>query len=133
MTNPLPTIRMRRGRRQSGRKLAIAGLGAGAAITLLLAISVLTLTFAYAALTRALPSPEMLPALLEPPDGVFLQPTRIYDRQGKQVLATLAHPAASRKKYLPLAENQTHSLPATLVVATQVASDLSFWTHSGYS
>jgi hypothetical protein len=49
----------------------------------------LAVGLAYADLTHDLPNIQYLGILLNPPDGLLLQPTRIYDRSGAHLLLTL--------------------------------------------
>src|SRR5690349_17549642 len=91
----LPILRRRRERRLTERqrsevRLTRGFLGAGLVLAILLAALIVGGAFAYASLTADLPSIDLLPALLEPPDGSLLQPTRIYDRSGEHLLAVLA-------------------------------------------
>ena len=50
----------------------------------------LAAALAYASLTRGLPPLEQVSLLLNPQDGQLLQPTRLYDRTGQHLIATLA-------------------------------------------
>lgn len=91
----------------------------------------------YSDFTGNLPSVEILPLLLEPPNGELLQATRFYDRTGEQVIFTLQHPATGERQYLyyPDLQEQTDSdkafLPANLITTTIAATDPGFWTHPG--
>ncbi|HEX7975915.1 MAG TPA: transglycosylase domain-containing protein, partial [Anaerolineales bacterium] len=94
-------VNMRQRRRGPGRRLGrTAGLGCSTLLSLLAALGTVVLALAYAQLSRGLPSLEALPGLLEPPDGLLLQPTRLYDRSGEVVLLTLQNPAAAGRQYL---------------------------------
>ena len=86
----------------------------------------------YANLTRDLPSPMLLPALLDSPNGLLLQPTRIYDQTGVHLLLSLDNGRAVDRQIIPLdSSNPTH-LPEVLVNATLVTADPSFWSHPGF-
>jgi membrane carboxypeptidase/penicillin-binding protein len=90
----------------------------------------------YVDLTRSLPSVEILPVLLAPPNGLLLQPSRLYDRDHKHVLLTLENPAAAGKQYLSLgADNKpgTSQVSNFLVDATIAALNPGFWDESGFS
>ena len=115
--------------------------------------------FAYASLTANLPSIDLLPALLEPPDGSLLQPTRIYDRSGEHLLAVLAPVPVTvsgqwdaPRKYISLdpstgsgqapstlpavagqAPTAPEHLPDDLLRATLAVADPDFYTGPGYS
>lgn len=133
MRETLPILRARRGRRlarlrrQDRRGIRLA-LGAGTVLSLLLAGLFLAAALAYAALTRDLPSVEELPRLLNPPNGLLLQPTRVYDRTGTHLLLTFG-PEESPRPYTPLAEMGSGHL-AEAVIALM---DPEFRQHSGYA
>lgn len=106
------------------------------------ALLVLSLALAYTALTRDLPSLEALPALLHPPAGLLLQPTRVYDRSGTHLLTTLENPYLDVRQYLPLdpaadtqplpQEGADGHLPPALAAALVAARDPDFWHHAGF-
>jgi membrane peptidoglycan carboxypeptidase len=79
-----------------------------------------------------LPSIDLLPQLLNPPDGLLLQPTRIYDRTGKTILFTFA-PNDTARRYIPVSEANPQHLPKSLSDAVLTLSDPSFWTQPGYT
>src|SRR4051812_11428266 len=118
----LPILRRRRERRlaerqQSDSRLTRGFLGAGLVLAILLAVLIIAGAFAYASLTADLPAVDLLPALLEPPDGSMLQPTRIYDRSGEHLLAVLA-PHDVPRNYIPLTSTTSERIPDVLVNAT---------------
>ena len=93
-------LRRRRDRRESARRGMESrtrrfALGFGFVLSILLALLILGTAFYYAELTRDLPSVQTLPGLLNPPDGLLLQPTRVYDRSGP------AHPENLRADRIP--------------------------------
>ena len=138
-----PTITRIRARRKAaeqrspwGRIGLLVALLAG----LLLAAGSIWTAFAYASLTRGLPSVEILPALLEPPDGRYTQPTRLVDRSGEHTLLELRNPAGREASYLwysletaPAEAPDPHFLPANLISATLAAADPAFWSHPGFN
>lgn len=137
MPSTLPVLRARRERRLDKQKRGEnrwrgAILSAGLILSLLLGLSIILGAFAYADATRELPPTQLLPALLNPPDGLLLQPTRIYDRSGLQALVTFAT-SASPRRYIPISEQNPQRLPPELVNAVIAAADPSFRQHSGYS
>ncbi len=93
---------MRQRRRSQARKNPAGRLGllAAGALSLLLALAGIFGPLAYTSLSQNLPTVEALPGLIEPPDGVLLQPTRLYDRLGEHVLLELQNPAAAGRQYL---------------------------------
>jgi membrane peptidoglycan carboxypeptidase len=132
-------LRRSREKRSPGSRLA---LGCAGLISVLLAIAGISLTIAFSQLSRDLPSIEILPSLLEPPDGILLQPTRLYDQSGERVLLSLQNPAAARRQYLRLrtaaapglqGDNHGPYLPNNLILATLANSDPNFWGHPGLS
>ena len=109
----------------------MSGLGVGILLSLLLALLILLAALSYADLTRGLPNVDILPALLNPPDGLLLQPTRVYDRSGKHLLLTFA-PNDTVRRYLPLNPGSPQHLPDFLAKATVAVADPDFWNHGGY-
>ncbi len=137
MQHTTPILRARRERRLSKirktedrRRSAL--LTVGMIVSLILAALILLAAFTYADLTRGLPSVEILPRLLNPPDGLLLQPTRIYDRTGQHLLVNFA-PDPSPRGYVPLSEQNPQHLPRALAEAVVMLADPGFWQHSGYA
>src|SRR6185295_10086834 len=98
-----PILRARRERRLAKqRDRSARGRGVlltiGMVFSLVLAALIIITAVVYAYFTRDLPSVEILPRLLNPPDGLLLQPTRIYDRSGLQVLYTFS-PTDTPRRY----------------------------------
>ena len=133
----VPLLTHLRQRRQEQRKSSPAarvgciGLGFSILVSCLVAISGIVLTLAYAYLTNELPPPEALPGLLEPPGGLLLQPTRIYDRTGEHIIHSFSNPAVEQREYLKIDGSQGERLPDTLVEATIASADPQFWSRSG--
>lgn len=137
MPAPERITQMRQHRRLQAQRNPASRLGLGCAglLSMLLALMGVFAALAYSNVTQELPSVEGLPALLEPPDGLLLRPTRLYDRQGKHVLLELQNPAAAERQYLrvePEIDGQAH-IPNTVINATLAASDPHFWRHGGFS
>ncbi|MBX3036384.1 MAG: transglycosylase domain-containing protein [Anaerolineales bacterium] len=137
MHSTLPILRARRERRlnqqnkNSNRGRGFV-LGIGIILSLILGAVIILGAFAYADITQDLPSTEILPRLFNPPDGLMLQPTRIYDRTGLQLLATFS-PNNSPRRYIPVNEQNPQHIPQTLINAVIAVSDPQFNRHSGYS
>jgi membrane peptidoglycan carboxypeptidase len=108
------------------------GLGCALLLSLFVSLAGIVLGYFYIDLTRDLPSVDALPNLLEPPNGLLLQPTRLYDRTGEHVLLSLENPAAVNREYLTLDANQPNYLPPALITATLATTDPDFWTHPGF-
>ncbi len=137
MPSTLPILRARRERRLAKQRASEFRtrntlLSVGMFISLLIAALIITVAFNYVSLTRDLPSIEILPSLLNPPDGLLLQPTRIYDRTHEHVLFTFA-PNDSSRRYIPLSDTNPQYLPKSLSDAVIATSDPNFWQHSGHS
>jgi membrane peptidoglycan carboxypeptidase len=137
MPSTLPILRARRDRRlvrQRANEFRTRNtlLSVGMILSLLIAGLIITTALAYVNLTRDLPSIEVLPNLLNPPDGLLLQPTRIYDRTREHILFTFA-PNDSSRRYIPLSDTNPQYLPKSLTDAVVATSDPDFWRHSGYS
>lgn len=136
MPPPQQITQVRQHRRSQAARNPAARLGLGCAgvLSLLLALAGIFAALAYSNMTQNLPSVEGMPALLDPPNGLLLQPTRLYDRQGKQVLLELQNPASAGRQYLRI-EPETASqerIPDTVINATLAASDPHFWRHNGF-
>jgi membrane carboxypeptidase/penicillin-binding protein len=101
-------------------------------LSLLLAAIIILGAFAYSDITRDLPSVEVLPQLLNPPDGLLFQPTRIYDRSGLQLLYTFA-PTDTPRRYIPINKQNPQHIPKNLIDAVVAVADPQFWSHSGYA
>ncbi len=130
-------VQRRRARRADERRarathLRMGGVGLGMIVSFVLALLILSGALAYANLTSNLPNVELLPALLNPPDGLLLQPTRVYDRTGQHLLLTFA-PSDSPRRYLPLNPQNPQHLPNFLAQATVAIAQPDFWTSPGYS
>lgn len=125
------SARKRRNTRKLRSPIKIAGAGCSILFTVILSLTGLGLAVTYMALTRDLPSVEVLPTLLSPPHGLLLQPTQVYDREGQQLLLTLENPAAAGHEYLSLETKGQKHLPPHLVNAIIAVTDPGFWQHPG--
>jgi membrane peptidoglycan carboxypeptidase len=86
-------------------------------------------------LTNNLPPADVLPAMLEPPNGALLNPTRLLDRSGEHVLLTLQDPASVGRQYIfipPKGQPGVDQVPAYLVNATTLEFDPDFWSNPGF-
>ena len=131
MPTPREIVHRRRERRADSRRATegrarAAWFGFGYVFSVLLALAIFAFAFAYADLTRDLPSVDQLPILLDPQNGLLLQPTRVTDRSGQHTLFTFA-PDDSPRTYIPLEQ-----IPEDLIDATIAASDANFRAHPGY-
>ena len=137
MSSTLNILRNRRKRQNSpdtrlqrGSRNTLAGCGF--IFSILLVFGVFSLVFSYRSVTNDLPPLDTLETLLNPRNGALLQPTRVYDRSGQNLIYIFS-PEDKARRYIPLgAENPQH-IPDSLIQATIVLADPDFWTHSGYS
>jgi membrane peptidoglycan carboxypeptidase len=132
------TVRFRDRRRSRAQRqpLGRLGLGCSTLVSLFLVLSFLAALAGYTALVRDLPSLDELPVLLDPPDGLLLQPTRLYDRSGQQVILALENPAAAPRSYLPVSGQGSGADPAqpeAVIQATLASLDPTFWNNPGYT
>jgi membrane carboxypeptidase/penicillin-binding protein len=106
--------------------LTFAGL-----VSLLSVVLAIGLTIIYTEITRDLPSLEKLPQLVEPPNGVLLQPTRIFDRSEEHILLTLQNPAITDRRYLPIQTSQGPELPTSVLSATIAFVEPNYFSNTG--
>jgi membrane peptidoglycan carboxypeptidase len=113
----------------------MGGVGIGIIISFLLVLLILLTALAYANLTSNLPNVSLLPVLLNPPDGLLLQPTRIYDRTGQHLMTSFVpgNASDSPRRYLPLNPQNPQHLPDFLAQATVAIAQPDFWTSPGYT
>jgi membrane peptidoglycan carboxypeptidase len=132
----LPILRARRERRLA-RQRATSNrtrgfvISAGMVVSVALGAIILLIAFAYADITRDLPSVEILPRLFNPPNGILLEPTRIYDRTGTQALYTFS-PTDAPRRYIPINAQNPQHIPFDLINSTVAVQDPQFWSHPGY-
>jgi len=132
MPSTLTIVRQRRHRREhlkrSGQQRSQRlVLSLGFVVSALVLVVLIAAALLYADLTRGLPDVQALTILLNPRDGLLLQPTRLYDRTGTHLLAVLA-PSPDVRQYIPFDQ-----LPKPLLDATIALEDPDFWKHPGYS
>ncbi len=138
MPNVVQITQMRSRRQGSERRnpLSRIGLGCGGVFSLAVALTLILVALLYSQITQDLPSVEGLPALLEPPNGLLLRPTRLFDRSGQHVILELQNPAAAGRRYLRLpntAKEGDAVFSEPMIVATIAAADPNFWRHWGFS
>ncbi|HAL17051.1 MAG TPA: hypothetical protein DCP32_09970 [Anaerolineaceae bacterium] len=125
-------VQRRRRRRQFARQSRtlhrLTGGLQGLAVVFLasLLLAVVALGTAYASLTAGLPPVDSLPVMLDPQIGTLLQPTRIYDRTGEHLLATLENPGIERRM-LPLSAAFPEALSPALAQAVVLIYEPDFW------
>jgi membrane carboxypeptidase/penicillin-binding protein len=113
-------------------------LGLGIAVLFMLSLITLfiALPIGYVSTIQGLPSTETLPSLLEPPNGLLLHPTQIYDRTGRHILQTVQNPVIEERRYLPISEKSDPQaeefISNDLVRATISIVDPAFWYSPGF-
>jgi membrane peptidoglycan carboxypeptidase len=132
MPSILPIVRQRRHRHDRSRTGAQQRsqrtlIGLGFTVSVAIIALVMAAALVYASLTHSLPPLEKLSALLNPQDGALLQPTRLYDRTGQHLIASLS-PSDSARTYIPY-----YLIPRTLVDATLALTEPGFWSSPGYT
>ncbi len=108
-------------------------LGCATLLTLGLILGLFGLTVGFARVVQDLPSLESLPVLLDPPDGLLLQPTLIYDRSGQNLLLNLDNPLAGERLYLSLQAGAGDYIPEAVVLAVLASSQPDFRSSPGFS
>jgi membrane peptidoglycan carboxypeptidase len=120
--------RAKRSQRSAGQRGQKGLAAAGLFSLLFLGILFSGLIF-YLRITADLPSHQEIQVLLNPQNGELLQPTRILDRTGTEVLWSFQHPSQEERVYseLDLQGDQLASdIPTEMVKAVLAASDLDF-------
>ncbi len=138
-------------RRARQTRARAGGIGLGILLSLLLGVLILFGALYYADLTRDLPNVALLPVLLNPPDGLLLHPTQVYDRTGEHLLYTFDTPSSGSlpspsggegtsqpstfnvRRYIPLSPAAPQHLPDFLAKATVEMLDPGFWTDGGFT
>ena len=120
------TARVRAADRRRERGL----VGFGALAGLLVAALLFANAWFYTVLVTDLPNPALIETLLDPENGPLLQPTRIYDRSGQHLLASLDNPEIERR-YVSIDPDAPDHIEPLLVHAFVALHDPTFWTDPG--
>jgi membrane peptidoglycan carboxypeptidase len=113
------------------RRVGRGGFAVSSVAVLVLALVLVSVSAAYANLISDLPSVAQLPVLLEPERGILMQPTRLYDRSGENLLLVLENPNIPRR-YLALDPGYPEHISPYLVQVTIALYDPHFWVHPGF-
>lgn len=127
--------REKRRRAKRSNPLGKVGFVIAVAFSLSTIAAALSAVFVYQDISKDLPSPVMLETLLDPQEGLLLQPTRIYDRSGEEVLWTFQHPALDQRGYgiLDLDEKALRTdIPPEVVKAVLAVTDPDYFSRSGW-
>ncbi len=108
-------------------------VGLGTLATLLMGVMIVLAGAGawYANVTADLPPVGQVAALLDPGNGAFLQPTRIYDRSGQHLLLAMENPGIPRR-YLKIDPAASGHFSPELVRVTIALIDPSFWSNPGF-
>jgi membrane peptidoglycan carboxypeptidase len=77
-----------------------------------------------------LPSLNLLPDLMDPDQGLLMQPTRIYDRSGQILLYSLENPGINRR-YISINPQDSNHFSPELIRVTLGFHDPGFWHSPG--
>ena len=131
MASTISIARQRRHRRQktlssAQQRAQRTVLGFGFMVSAVLVVLILAGVLAYGGLTSGLPPIDEVSVLLNPNNGLLLQPTRLYDRSGQHLLAVLS-PTDMQREYIPYSQ-----LPRPLILATIALAEPDFWVSPGF-
>ncbi|RLD09222.1 MAG: hypothetical protein DRI56_04635 [Chloroflexota bacterium] len=130
MDEVTPIIRSRKRRRAKHRQSPAgrAGLTSATALSLAIALCAIISAFLFSRIAQDLPAVEQLARLLSPTQGELLEPTRLYDQTGSEILWSFENPRIEKREYIPL-----DALAETeIAAATITAADPSFWSRSNW-
>ncbi len=111
-------------------RLKPAGLGLLLLFSLLLAAGIITAAALYTQVTSNLPAIEAVEVFFNPQDGLIMQPSRLYDRNGQTELLTLDNPGALRA-YVWIDPRQDIHFSPLLAQAVVTLNQPDFWQSSG--
>lgn len=128
-------IKKRQALRQKSSRSAhalFAGLARTALAIFILALSGTLLLGGvyYVSLSHDLPAIEQLPTLLDRQSGELLQPTRLFDRSGAQILASIENDGVTRH-FLSVNPDEADHFSLQLVRLIVAELDPTFWNNSG--
>ena len=142
MTNQNPSVNQIiqiRKKRSAANRHSPVHVGGHIALVLITLLSVsMALTgilsaVSFAILINELPSLNELNLLLDPSEGILLEPTVIFDRSGEHILLKLENPAARNKQYLTIDDKLDDNFSKVLINATVSTADPTFWNNQGYT
>lgn len=118
-------------RKYRSNPLGLIGFLLAALLSIATAAGVIFGVNRYAEVTRDLPAPEGLEALLDPASGTLLEPTRIVDRSGQTELWRFENPLIRSRRYVSITDGQMFfysDAPEPLILATVAAFDPEYLT-----
>ncbi len=128
-------IQQRQAKRGRSLQTGATVLNAGARLVLALVsificLFFLAAGFLYAWLSNDLPAIEQLPVLLNRQNGELLQPTRLLDRSGQKVLATLGN-SGEQRTFLSVNPDEPGHFSLQLLRFSVAVLDPGFWADDG--
>ena len=102
----------------------------GILFSVLLAAGVLYSLIIYQQITSDLPPINYLEKALDPQDGLFLEPSRIYDRSGTHILFSFEM-QGEKRKFLPIDPTQAESISSDYTRAVVAYYEPGFWEDKG--
>ena len=107
-------------------------VGCGAILSIFTATCIVVAGLLYSSITNNLPRIEQLPILLNPENGLLLEPTQIFDRSGEHILFSLQQPGIPRR-YLPIQPGLSEYLSPQLTQTTIALMQPDFWKSPGFN
>jgi membrane carboxypeptidase/penicillin-binding protein len=101
--------------------------------SLVISAVIVSSSILFASVSNNLPSLETLPLNLEPEKKQLPDPTRLFDRSGKHLIAVLENSNARGRVYLPLQSDLQTSLPDSLISAAIASTEPDYWTNPVFS
>ncbi len=114
------------------RRLGRSSFGCGLIAVPLLVLALVLAGLAFSRFVAGLPSADQLPVLLNPSNGVLLQPTRLYDHTGEKLLLVLDN-SGVRRRYLSIDPAEPEHLSPYLLQVTVALYDPNFWRQPGFA
>ncbi len=112
-------------------RFARFGLGCGILVFMLLLVAALGVSLLYASLIDDLPSTAGLPEMFDPVDGIWMQPTTVYDRSGQELLYRLDNAGIERRSLSIDTKLPDHFSP-DLVRVTIGILETDYWNSPGF-
>jgi len=134
MLSPASTIRRRKIRKLHGRTLPLVGkilVGFWTFLGFVFFVGLFLLGLMYTSLLKDLPPVGNIEILYRQTENGFLEPIRVYDRDGT-ILFELVHPLATNQRWVEVSGSGTDVLPRPIIDAAVVSQDESYWVNRGY-
>jgi membrane carboxypeptidase/penicillin-binding protein len=125
--------RQKRYKKSFSKRLGRIAIGILIILSLVVSAAIVTVSILFASLSNNLPSLETLPLILEPENNQLPQPSRLFDRSGKHIIAILENSSARGREFLSLNSNLQSSISNSLISATIASVDPNYWTNPGFA